>query len=165
MNRYPSWLNILVVLVFITGFVKLWENKADFVGVQDLLGIVEAFDKSKKQTYDSDKEDFKCAQPFQHMTVRSNGHILPCCSFFGPDTPVAKLKHDVEGIEMIGEDGILVKEETQEKISKLMVMNIEEAWNCEEMRFIRAIHKVGEYWKHPVCKRCVQSTSHVDDTQ
>jgi len=146
-------------------FVKLWENKADFVGVQDLLGIVEAFDKSKKETYDADKEDFKCAQPFQHMTVRSNGHILPCCSFFGPDTPVAKLKHGVEGIEMIGEDGILVNEETQEKISKLMVMSIEEAWNCDEMRFIRAIHKVGEYWKHPVCKRCVQSTSHVDDTQ
>ena len=146
-------------------FVEMWENKADFVGVQDLLGIVEAFDKSKKETYDSNLEDFKCAQPFQHMTVRSNGHILPCCSFFGPDTPVAKLKHNVDGVEMTGEDGILVSEETQERISKLMIMSIEEAWNCEEMRFIRDIHTKGEYWKHPVCKRCVQSTSHVDDTQ
>ena len=99
------------------------------------------------------------------MTVRSNGHILPCCSFFGPDTPVAKLKHNVDGVEMTGEDGILVSEETQERISKLMIMSIEEAWNCEEMRFIRDIHTKGEYWKHPVCKRCVQSTSHVDDTQ
>ena len=146
-------------------FIEMWEGKADFIGIQDLLGIVDKFDKSKKDGYDPNVEDFKCAQPFQHMTVRSNGHILPCCSFFGPDTPIAKLKHNVEGVEMTGEDGILVSDETKETIANLMVKTIEEAWNSDEMKFFREIHKKGEYWRHPVCKRCVQSTSHVDETQ
>ena len=146
-------------------FIEIWENKADLIGVQDLLGIVDKFDKSKKEGYDPSVEDFRCAQPFQHLTIRSNGHILPCCSFFGPDIPVAKLKHNVKNVEMTGEDGILVSDETKKTIANLMVRNIEETWNSDEMKFFREIHKNGEYWKNPVCKKCVQATSHLDETQ
>ena len=146
-------------------FIEKWKKKADFIGIQDLLGIVESFDKSKKSDYKPIIENFRCSQPFQHLTLRSNGHILPCCSFFGPDTPIAKLKVENKEFEMKGENGILVGELTKEKLSKLMVMSIEEAWNSKEMKFMREIHKKGEYWKHEVCKKCVQSTSHFDDTQ
>ena len=44
-------------------------------------------------------------------------------------------------------------------------MSIEDAWNSKEMKLMREIHKKGEYWKHEVCKKCVESISHVDDTQ
>ena len=40
--------------------------------------------------------------------------------------------------------------------------SIEEAWKSKEMEFFREIHKNGEFWKHPVCKKCVLSTSHFD---
>ena len=30
------------------------------------------------------------------------------------------------------------------------------------MEFFREIHKKGEFWRHPVCKKCVLSTSHFD---
>ena len=35
---------------------------------------------------------FRCAQPFQHLTLRYDGTILPCCTFFGAEIPIAKLK-------------------------------------------------------------------------
>ena len=49
--------------------------------------------------------------------------------------------------------------------SKLLIQNIEEAWNSDKINYLRKIHSDGEYWKHPVCKRCVLSTSHLDETQ
>ena len=39
--------------------------------------------------------------------------------------------------------------------SKLIIGTIEEIWQSEQMKFIRDIHQKGEYWKHPVCKKCV----------
>jgi len=146
-------------------FKEMWEGKADFIGIQNLLGVVESFDKSKKENYIPLKDDFKCSQPFQHLTLRSNGHILPCCSFFGPDIPVAKLKHNIEGVEMQGDDGILVSAETKKTAANLIVQNIQEAWQGEKMKFFREIHKKGEFWKNTVCKKCVESTSHADETQ
>jgi hypothetical protein len=145
-------------------FKDFWEGKADFIGIQDLLGIVEEFSKSNSDNYIPLKEDFKCSQPFQHLTLRSNGHILPCCSFFGPDLPIAKLKHNIKNIDMQGDDGILVSEETKKSSANLLIQNIEEAWKGEQMKFFREIHKKGEYWKNSVCKKCVESTSHTDET-
>ena len=46
--------------------------------------------------------------------------------------------------------------------SKLLIQTIEETWNSKEMKYFREIHKNGEFWKHPVCKKCVLSTSHFD---
>ena len=146
-------------------FKKVWSQKADFIGVQDLLGIVEKFNKSKSDDFLPLQEDFKCAQPFQHLTLRSNGHILPCCSFFGPDIPIAKLKHNVKNVEMQGDDGILVSEKTKKNAANLIVQNIEEAWQGQKMKFFREIHKKGEYWRDEVCRKCVESTSHTDETQ
>ena len=45
---------------------------------------------------------------------------------------------------------------------KLIIRDIEEAWKSKEMEYFREIHRNGEYWKHPVCKKCVLSTSHFD---
>ena len=49
--------------------------------------------------------------------------------------------------------------------AKLVLRTVEETWKSSEMEFIRDIHRKGEYWKHPVCKKCVESTSHHDETQ
>ena len=32
------------------------------------------------------------------------------------------------------------------------------------MEFFRDIHRKGEFWKHPVCKKCVLSTNHMNET-
>jgi hypothetical protein len=44
----------------------------------------------------------------------------------------------------------------------LIIRSIEETWKSKEMEYFREIHRNGEFWKHPVCKKCVLSTSHFD---
>ena len=49
--------------------------------------------------------------------------------------------------------------------AELILCSIEEAWKGNAIEFLRDIHRKGEYWRHPVCKKCVESTSHHDETQ
>lgn len=113
-------------------FITLWDGVADLIGIQDLVGIMDKY-KSKDNT----KREFNCTQPFYHMTIRYDGTVLPCCSFFGAELPIAK-------------------------ISKDKSIDINEVWNSDKINYLRKIHKKGEYWKHPICERCINSTSHVD---
>jgi len=116
-------------------FINEWDGVADLIGIQDLVGIM---DKYKNKNHDDGiHRKFNCTQPFYHMTIRYDGTVLPCCSFFGAELPIAK-------------------------ISKDNPKDINEIWNSDEINFLRKIHAKGEYWKHPVCKRCINSTSHVD---
>ena len=102
---------------------------------------------------------FRCSQPFQHLTLRYDGTILPCCAFFGAEIPISKLKTNKKSkFSEIENIGLLDKSLK----SKLIIRNIEEAWKSEEMEYFREIHRNGEFWKHPVCKKCVLSTSHFD---
>ena len=105
---------------------------------------------------------FRCAQPFQHLTLRYDGTALPCCAFYGAEMPVGKLKSNIETkFSEVGNIGLLDKSLK----SKLIIGTIEEIWKNEQMQFLRDIHQKGEFWKDPVCKKCVLSTSHFDETQ
>jgi len=138
-------------------FVAFWRDKVDGVGVQDLVNIMSPSDNKEM----SNIIDFKCAQPFNHLVVRYNGSILPCCTFFGAELPVARLKSkDNPHIQFSKKKNIAYKED-----SELLIQTIQETWKSPKMNFLREIHRKGEYWKHPVCKRCVESTSHHDETQ
>ena len=142
-------------------FVSFWSPRADGIGIQDLVNII----KPIKDQKTSDVKSFKCSQPFNHMAVRYNGHILPCCTFFGAELPIAKLKslknpdNKFSKKQNIGMRQTPLKNVTD---SELVLRTIEEAWKSEEMEFLRDIHRKGEYWRHPVCKKCVESTSHMD---
>ena len=144
-------------------FVKFWEGKADSIGLQDLIGIMEGYGKKSQDELERTNLSgiFRCAQPFQHLTVRYDGTILPCCTFFGAETPIAKLKTNKKTqFSTVSNIGLLDKSLK----SRLIVRTIEEAWKSKEMEFFREIHRKGEFWRHPVCKKCVLSTSHFDVT-
>jgi hypothetical protein len=145
-------------------FVQYWKDRADGIGIQDLVNIM----KPTKGEKIAGVKEFQCPQPFHKMTIRYNGHILPCCTFFGAEVPIAMLKskkypdaHFSE-ITNIGLDTSPLEE--TEDTAKLIVRTIAEAWKAPEIEFLRDIHRRGEYWKRPVCKRCVESTSHHDET-
>tara|TARA_R110002126_G_scaffold245491_1_gene388606 strand:+ start:612 stop:1730 length:1119 start_codon:yes stop_codon:yes gene_type:complete len=145
-------------------FIDFWKDKADLIGIQDLVGIMDPYSKSKGgNRLVKDIEDFKCAQPFQHLTIRYDGTILPCCSFFGAEIPIAQLKTSKDGHSFSDVDNIGLLDKS--KKSDIIIASIEETWNGKQMNFFREIHSKGEYWKHPVCKACVESTSHHDETQ
>jgi len=144
-------------------FVKFWENKADSIGVQDLIGIMDGFGKKSDEDLKkmSLSNDFKCAQPFQHLTLRYDGTVLPCCAFYGAETPIGQLKtNEKTNFSEVENIGLLDKSAK----SKLLIGTIEEIWKSEQMEFFRDIHRKGEFWKHPVCKKCVLSTNHMNET-
>lgn len=141
----------------LNAFLEYWQDRADGIGVQNLVGIMA---QSKLNEFENEPNliRFNCAQPFYHMTIRYDGSILPCCAFFGAETPVARLK--TKHMESLSNVGNLAFKEQQQ----LRILTIEEAWQGQEMQLFREIHKNGEYWKHHVCKRCVLSSAHLDET-
>lgn len=144
-------------------FVDFWRERSDAIGVQDLVNIMKPTINNSK----SGHSDFKCTQPFKHLVIRYNGHILPCCTFFGAELPIARLKTN-KNVEFSRKKNLALEssplKEAKDEAS-LLIRTIEDAWNSAEINFLRQIHKKGEYWKHPVCKKCVESSSHHDETQ
>jgi MoaA/NifB/PqqE/SkfB family radical SAM enzyme len=145
-------------------FVNFWEDKADSIGIQDLVGIMDGYGKKSDEELQkmSLSNDFKCAQPFQHLTLRYDGNVLPCCAFYGAETPIGQLKTNKE-IKFSEVDNIGLLDKSTK--SKLIIGTIEEIWKSEQMEFFRNIHKKGEFWKHPVCRKCVLSTNHFDQSE
>jgi len=133
-------------------FILQWENKVDSIGIQNLIDIMNKTENITKKT-------FNCNQPFIHLTIRYDGTVLPCCSFFGAEIPIALLKSEypLSNIDNIGLLDKLYK-------GKLVMQSIEEIWNGEKMCEYREMHKKGEYWKNKVCKKCIDSSFNVDDT-
>ena len=80
-------------------------------------------------------ENFRCAEPFKRLTLRSNGDTLPCCSFYAVDLVIGNWKEN----------------------------SLEEIWNNDKMEELREIHKTGDYQKNNVCKNCVQNYTIVSD--
>ena len=145
-------------------FVKFWEDKADSIGIQDLVGVMDGYGKKTEQEIENINlsGDFRCAQPFQRVTMRYNGNVLPCCTFYAAEMPIGQIKTNTKTkFSEVDNIGLLDKSLK----SKLIIGTIKEIWNGEQMTFIRDIHKKGEFWRHPVCKKCVLSTSHFDETQ
>jgi hypothetical protein len=132
-----------------SSFIDFWSDKADCIGVQDLVNIMNPTTSYNK------KKSFNCAQPFYHLTVRYDGTILPCCTFFAAKLPIAKFKTENQ----------VSKEKNLHDINfdKLPSQNIIDAWNNDQIKAIRELHLKGDYYKNNVCNECVLSTANVDD--
>lgn len=131
-------------------FINFWSNKADCIGIQDLINIMKPNKNLKKN------KKFNCAQPFYHLTVRYDGSMLPCCTFFAAKLPLSKLRTDKKISEEANLHNIDLK--------KLPIEDISETWNGNKIKKLREIHKKGEYYLNDVCRECVSSTSNYDDT-
>ena len=130
-------------------FVNYWENKADCIGVQDLVNIM------KPSINIDDNKKFNCAQPFFHLTIRYDGSVLPCCTFFAAKIPIAKLSTK----EKVSAEKNLHEIDT----SNLPIQKINEVWNGNLIESLREMHKKGEWFKNDVCKECVMSSANIDD--
>lgn len=124
-------------------FVKYWEKKVDSLGVQYVqnpFGEGKFEDKTRGDQFmienkKSRPPKFYCSEPFKRLTLRSNGDVLPCCSFYAVDMLVGNWKNT----------------------------SLEEIWNGQKMRELRGIHKKGEYYKNKICKNCVENYSYIAD--
>jgi len=118
-------------------FINQWKGRVDSLGLQNLqnpFGEGEFQDKLQSELIlIKDKQQkpkkFHCPEPFKRMTLRSNGTVLPCCSFYAAELVVGDWKS----------------------------RSLKDIWNSEKMRELRAIHKSGKYYENPVCKRCIET--------
>lgn len=124
-------------------FVDYWKDKVDSLGSQMLLdpfgdGKFKNAEKKEQislETKVRSPEKFHCPEPFKRMTVRGNGDVLGCCSFYAVDLVVGNWK--------------------QESLDKI--------WNGEKMKELREMHKKGEFYKNPACKSCIENSSYIVD--
>ena len=131
-------------------FINFWKDKVESIGVQDLVNIM-------KPTTDIEisEKKFNCAQPFYHLTIRYDGSVLPCCTFFAAKIPIAKLSTK----EKISAEKNLHEIDT----SKLPTQKIQDVWNGTLIESLREMHKKGDWFNNDVCKECVMSTGNIDD--
>ena len=134
-------------------FIKSWENKADSIGVQDLIDIMNVEDNAERKG----NKKFSCNQPFYHLTVRYDGSVLPCCTFYSAKLPISKLKVN-ENVKLSTSENLHNLKE------KLTQRTIEETWKSDEIQYLRSIHKKGDFFKNKVCNECVKSMSNFDET-
>jgi len=113
----------------LTSFKKFWEDKVDYVHIQSFSKPYNTAEDSwtSRKIYSPDV--FKCDQPNNRIVIRSDGEVLPCCSWFSYEIPVGNINNS----------------------------SIYEIWNASKMSNLREMHFKGEYYLNPSCKKCVNS--------
>lgn len=112
-------------------FIKMWSGKVDYVTIAGYLKIInneETHNKLKGALRTTENmQSFSCWQPWSRCNIFANGDVFPCCMNHGRNAPVGNIFKD----------------------------ELSNIWKSKAVRFIQDINKAGEYYKHPVCKKCV----------
>lgn len=124
-------------------FIDYWKDKVDSLGAQTLLdpfGDGKFKNSAKKdeialKNTKPPPKKFYCPEPFKRMTLRGNGDVLGCCSFYAVDLVMGNWKKE----------------------------SLDEIWNGEKMKKLREMHKNGDYSKNPACKSCIENVSYISD--
>lgn len=119
-------------------FLRFWEDKADLVSLQNMEDGFEGERSKKLQESFGIKDNsacvdlnYKCAQPFQRMTIRHDGTVLACCS--------------------LGESKSL-------KIGDAKEQGLYRIYHGALAKDIRARIKCGDIRTIPPCLKCIKNT-------
>lgn len=111
-------------------FKNFWKEKVDYVHIQSFSKPYDTAEDSRINHKKSDTEDiFRCDQPNNRIVIRSDGQVLPCCSWFSYELPVGNVNDS----------------------------SIFEIWNSKSMKDLRKMHFEGKYFQNPTCEKCVNS--------
>ncbi|TAN45247.1 MAG: radical SAM protein [Nitrospirae bacterium] len=108
-------------------FRAFWKDRVDLVEFQNfqaLDGYTEALCPPGYERY----EGFECTYPWQQVVVRSNGDVLPCCSFYGADIVLGNIAQN----------------------------SIYELWHGEKIKALRESLSHKSY-AHASCRRCART--------
>lgn len=118
-------------------FLAYWKDKAELFSIQNLHNPFDGDLGHQKARYfvrgspTQPADPPRCPSPFQRLTVRANGDVLPCCNMRAADTLVMGNAHKAE---------------------------VHEIWDSERMSAFRAMHKAGRYFENPICKACIENS-------
>ncbi|WP_236033208.1 radical SAM protein [Helicobacter turcicus] len=122
----------------LNAFIDFWENKADMIGVQEMVKPPRSTSNLKSKTT-TKMESFKCSFPNKNLVITAEGNVLPCCTFYGDEMPIGNLF---------------------EELNKNKNFKISEFWNSPKMQNLRNLHCDGMYKMHPICKKCVEDSQY-----
>jgi len=114
-------------------FINYWKDKADYIAVVGYLNNICNKTTHQKltlgQTSQKNIKSYKCSQPWVRCAIFANGDVFPCCMNYGRKAPVGN-------------------------IFETDLINI---WNSQAVKFIQNINKDGEYYRHKICRYCIES--------
>jgi len=114
----------------LNGFGDYWKEKVDYVHIQSFSKPYDTADDSRLTNKNSKPYNvFRCDQPNNRIVIRSDGEVLPCCSWFSYEIPAGNITNS----------------------------SIYEVWNSKSMKDLRKIHYDGNYHLNPTCAKCVNS--------
>jgi len=114
----------------LNGFGDYWKGKVDYVHIQSFSKPYDTADDSRLSNKNSKSENmFRCDQPNNRIVIRSDGQVLPCCSWFSYEIPIGNINDS----------------------------SIFDVWNSKSMKDLRKIHYDGNYHLNSTCKKCVNS--------
>lgn len=111
----------------IDAFKTYWEDKVDFVEFQNIQ-VIEGFSEKYVPPGFEKNKNFSCCSPWQQFVIRSNGDVLPCCSFYGSDFIIGNCNES----------------------------SLHELWHGDAMRKLRDELSHNEF-SHPSCQKCSQT--------
>ncbi len=118
-------------------FLDYWEDKADLFSIQNLHNPFDGAMREEKQVHFTTGAPRtptitpRCPSPFQRVTVRANGSVLPCCNMRAAEHLVMGNAHTAD---------------------------VKSIWNGEKMQQLRILHQQGRYAENPVCKACIDNS-------
>ena len=111
-------------------FKNYWKEKVDYVHTQNFSKPYDTADDSVITEKKPDIDDiFRCDQPNNRIVIRSDGQVLPCCSWFSYELAIGNVNDS----------------------------SIFDIWNSKPMKELRKIHFDGQYYQNPTCEKCVKS--------
>jgi len=113
-------------------FLEFWRDKADLFSIQEPIYFEEAPISRQAELVELPvSPDFRCAQPWQRIIVRSNGDVFPCCSIYGLGM----------------------------RIGSALESPISEIWRHPIIHHLRRLHRAGLYQDVAACHRCAVRSS------
>ena len=117
----------------VKSFISYWKDKADYIAIVGYLKNISNETTNKKLSLDQEEKrnitNFKCSQPWVRCAIFANGDVFPCCMNYGRKAPVGNIfETDLISI-----------------------------WNSQAVKFIQNINRDGEYYRHKICRYCIES--------
>jgi radical SAM protein with 4Fe4S-binding SPASM domain len=106
-------------------FREFWQDKVDMIAFQKMTDLPDL--DSGLAIDDMSKEKRGCTFPFKQLVVDHEGDILPCCKMGGKKLALGNIEN----------------------------MTLKEAWNSDNMKDLKLMHKEHRWEENPVCKRCI----------
>ena len=108
-------------------FDNYWKSRVDIVAFQQMSEVPDV--ESGLTLLDTKEITEGCTFPFKQLVVDCDGNILPCCKMTGEKLTVGNVNN----------------------------MTLQEAWNSDDMKHLRYIHKSGNWASNDICRKCISN--------